>query len=417
MADVRPRVLAILPGLFPSTVIGVAKPLLRLHQDARITLDLTLQFLATRSAVERADVVVMCHTIDPQYGVILDWIRQSRRPLVYEIDDDLLAIPEQIHGLAYLREPARREQLIACLRQADVVRVYSPALQEKLSAFNSNVRLVSGPLDWGLMPLDPPQRESSRTRMVYATSRLDDSIGRRLIGPLGRVLDANPNVELTIWGPTLDPLSSHPRVRSLPLIRDYDTFFSRFAREAFEIGLAPLPDDEFHRGKSNNKFREYASCGIAGIYSDMSVYNRSVRDRVTGLLVPNDDQAWVAAIDTLIGDPGLRQQIGANARAYAQEHFNETVTDHEWMTTLVPLAGRARRPAVETGGGNPDVVVGLAKFVGRLATKTGPVFREHGLSEVWQRSRQHVAGLRQLASWELQRRRLQRRANAQRGRQ
>ena len=129
---------------------------------------------------------------------------------------------------------------------------------------------------------------------------------------------------MTIWGPRHAALASHPQVRTLPLIRDYDTFFTKFSAGQFDIGLAPLPDDEFHRGKSNNKFREYASCGIAGVYSDMSVYNTSVQHEITGLLVPNEDAAWEAAIERLIVDAKLREGIAERARAYARAHFNET---------------------------------------------------------------------------------------------
>lgn len=417
MPDARPRVLGILPALFPSTVIGVAKPLIRLHQDGRIALDLTLQFLVSRRAVERADVLVMCHTIDPQYGQILEWARELGRPLIYEIDDDLLTIPEHIPGLAYLREPVRREQLIACIRQADVVRVYSPALQQKLSSYNPNVTLVAGPLDWSLMPAPAPKRTDAPIKLVYATSRAQDTIGQMLIDPLIRVLDSHPQAELTIWGPRHDRLSSHPQVRSLPLIRDYDAFFARFAAEQFDIGLAPLPDDEFHRGKSNNKFREYAACGMAGVYSDMSVYNTSVQHEVTGLLVPNNDGAWYAAIARLIDDTPLRLAIAGRAREHARQHFNETVTDGEWMRAITPLAARAR-PAAAASAGAPsaDKVVGLARFIGRLSTKVAPVFREHGFAVVVNRIWRHVVGFGHLLSWEIHRWRLQQRVSAQRGR-
>jgi glycosyltransferase involved in cell wall biosynthesis len=419
MTEMRPRVLAVLPSLFPSTIIGVARPLLRLHQAGAIDLELTLQSLAKRSAVDAADVLVLCHTIDPDYAAILDWAREGGVPLIYEVDDNLLDLPPEIPGLDYLREPVRRAKLIACLQQAEVVRTYSTELQRCLAPYNANVVVVSGPLEWNLTPATRPPAQANRIRLVYATSRIQDGIGPMLIPALRRVLAAFPQAELTIWGPRLEGVSGDSRVRHLPFVREYDEYFTRFAREGFDIGLAPLPDGVFYRCKSNLKFREYAACGIAGIYADSVVYHGCVVDGVTGLLARGGDDAWSGAMARLIEDADLRTRIQRDARAYALEHYNERRTDADWMAAITPLAARrardARRsaphaPGRERVGGHPvAIALGLVRQACRLAAKTPRVIRRHGASDAFGRAWRYLLSFRQMLAWEVRRWRFDRR--------
>ena len=93
-----PFILAILPQLIPSTLIGVVKPLLALHRERRISFDVALESWVSRRRLARADVVVFCRNTEPRYGAPLDAALAMGKPIIYELDDDFFAIPSGAPG-------------------------------------------------------------------------------------------------------------------------------------------------------------------------------------------------------------------------------------------------------------------------------------------------------------------------------
>lgn len=415
----RPRVLAALPGFFPSTVINVAKPLMRLVEEGAIDLDLTAHFATRRRQIEGADVLVMSHTIDPAHAWILDCARQSGTPLVYDIDENLLEPPDDVPGLQFHRAPGRQAAVRQALAQAAVVRTYAPALQRYLRAYNANVVRTEGPIDWRLVPADAPPRRSDRVRIVYATSRQgQDTIGAMIVDPLRKMLDAHAHVDVTIWGPRFAALDGHPRVEHRAFIREYDRYFGEFARAGFDIGLAPMPGDAFYQSKTATKFREYAACRIAGIYADVEIYRDCVTDGETGLVVNHSggpcppvalrDEAWIAAMERLIRDAPLRARIRAQAERAARERYSAERISRDWLSHI-EAAAASRRAAAR----GPEPLADQSRTpriarIGEYSRRAVSLVRSDGVSALWSRLRAELADRRQLAEWELALRQIRR---------
>lgn len=99
----------------------------------------------------------------------------------------------------------------------------------------------------------------------------------------------------------------------------WDSFRDHCAGKTFHIGLAPLLPHKFNAARGYTKFFDFVRCGAAGIYSNVEPYASFVRHERDGLLVENDREAWVEAIERLAGDAELRQRLteAARERAFA----------------------------------------------------------------------------------------------------
>jgi glycosyltransferase involved in cell wall biosynthesis len=88
----------------------------------------------------------------------------------------------------------------------------------------------------------------------------------------------------------------------------------------FDIGIMPLPDNEWSRGKCAFKLIQYMACGVPVIGSAIGA-NLDVVESNCGFLASTTDD-WIHAFRRLRDDPGLRKKMGENARRRIQSHYS-----------------------------------------------------------------------------------------------
>ncbi len=87
-----------------------------------------------------------------------------------------------------------------------------------------------------------------------------------------------------------------------------------------DIGLMPLIDSPWSKGKCGFKLIQYGAIGIASIASDVGVNSDIIMDNKSGILVR--DKTWVTPLTTLINNAPLRKRMGEQARQHIEKQYS-----------------------------------------------------------------------------------------------
>jgi glycosyltransferase involved in cell wall biosynthesis len=93
------------------------------------------------------------------------------------------------------------------------------------------------------------------------------------------------------------------------------------ALRSFDIGIMPLSDDGWSRGKCAYKALQYMGAGIAPVVSPVGMNREIIREGVTGYYA-RDHREWVERLSDLASNAALRESVGSAARDYALSHFS-----------------------------------------------------------------------------------------------
>lgn len=261
-----------------------------------------------------ADVVFLYREAFPLGPALLERLLDAKVPVVFDFDDAIfLGETSAANAMASrLKVPGKTAGIVA---SATVTTVGNEYLASYARRFSSRVEVLPTTIDVDVYR-PQPREERDLVRVGWSGSPTTSAHLRSMEGALRRLLDTFP-IELVVMGDPAFRLAGAPRVTVVPWSSDREIA----EVGAFDIGLMPLPDDDWSRGKCGFKALLYMALGVPPVVSPVGVNTEIVYDGENGLLASSEEE-WVEAVGRLVQDAPLRGRLGAAGRCTVVDRYS-----------------------------------------------------------------------------------------------
>lgn len=300
----------------------------------------TIKGLAKRirdvTSAKKVDVAFLYREAFPLGPPVLDAYLERRIPVVYDFDDAIFlgGTSEANSMIAKLKMPQKIQRIIA---GAAITTVGNNFLASYAKRFSRSVRLLPTTID--VDKYQPPDSRAPRSlvRLGWSGSRTTSAHLDTIRPVLVRALRELP-VELHLIGDPDFRLPTSERVT----VKAWDARNEIQDIASFDIGLMPLPDDDWSRGKCGLKALQYMALEVSPVVSPVGVNTDIVSDGDNGLLASNEDE-WMEAIARLVESESLRRNLGKAARETVIERYSGQQWCTAFLSTLEEAADRVTR--------------------------------------------------------------------------
>jgi hypothetical protein len=279
------------------------------------------------ASAERSDAVLLQRSLLTAWDAF--WLGRCGPRVIYDFDDAVMYAD---------RRPAQASRLRAhrfgrSVALSRMVLAGNDYLAEQARRYNANVRVLPTGLDLGPYRESVPRGDDGTVRLVWIGSQSTlpyleeigpalDEIGRRFPHVILRMI-CDEFLDLTVMKVEKRQWSKDTEVADL---------------SAGDIGLAPLPDNQFTRGKCGFKILQYQAAGLPVVASPVGVNAQYVQDGISGFLA-RDFAQWVDRLHALVENPELRTTLGCCGRR-AVERFGVRIIGEQFCRLIAECLGQ-----------------------------------------------------------------------------
>jgi len=250
---------------------------------------------------------------------------KSSAKLIFDFDDSIW-LPDENPNQSLFQKLKKSGKTNTIISYCDLIIAGNQYLADHAKKFNQNVKIIPTTIDlkfyqkinvqkaptvvsigWSGSFSTVKHFESSLNALLQIRALFGSRVCFKLIG------DANyRNIDLNIEG---KGWKSDTEIQDLC---------------EFDIGIMPLPDDDWSKGKCGLKGLQYMALEIPTIMSPVGVNSNIIQDGVNGYLASTDKE-WVEKLTLLIESKELREKIGQAGRKTVEEKYSVEANKEKWL--------------------------------------------------------------------------------------
>lgn len=239
-------------------------------------------------------------------------LRKHSKRLIFDFDDAILFRDSQKGDFD---SRIRKKRFVRMIKKADVIIAGNDYLEKQAVSYNDHIMIVPTPID---MKRYKPK--------IYSIGMPHITLGwigssstlfylEQLKPVWDRLFFRYPNIQLKIVADRFFDSDSIPIIKK------------RWSKEeemddlhSFDIGLMPLTDDPWSRGKCGFKLLQYMAVGLPVVCSPVGVNQEMVQHGVNGFWATHEEE-WLEYLGLLIQDSNLREKMGKRAVRRVEQDY------------------------------------------------------------------------------------------------
>ena len=254
----------------------------------------------------------------------VQYIRHRSRKLVYDFDDAVMFKKGENMDPA---NPLRRKRFERTVRLCDRVIAGNAYLQEEAETFSPSVSILPTPVDTATYIPREKENNSEKIIIGWLGSKSTVHYLKPLVPVFLELRSKFPHVDMKIVSDSFQGIESLPGVQKIwkegEEVQDL---------QSFDIGIMPLPDDPWTRGKCGFKLLQYQAVALPVVCSAVGVNREMVTDGINGYF-GNTPQEWRERLSTLISSRELRVQMGKAGRERVIKEYSLEAVWPQFLAT------------------------------------------------------------------------------------